>query len=207
MTSAPKAREIRAVFDDTTIIVYQAYNAEIAEAAVKNQRLDASPLWKPGRRTWIKPSWNWMMYRAGYSYKDDNQSNILAIKIKRDVFHDMLRKAILADDREAEKTSDTVRVQWDPERNVRIEKLVTDKEAGKIRSIQIGIAAKMKLDCVEHGIVSIEDVTDRARELKKVLDGDKNIGVEELVSRGLIPKERIYELPDDVARIVGISDS
>ena len=148
-----------------------------------------------------------MMYRAGYSHKDNNQSNILAIKIKRDFFHDMLRKTILADDREAEKTSDTVRVQWDPERDVRIEKLITGREAGKIRSIQIGIAATMKLDWVEHGIVSIEDVTDRARELKKVLDGDKNIGVEELISRGLVPEERIYKLPDDVARIVSISDS
>jgi hypothetical protein len=53
--------EIRAVYDEETITVYQAYNAAIADAAVKHQKLNASPLFKSGRMTWIKPSWCWMM--------------------------------------------------------------------------------------------------------------------------------------------------
>ncbi|MGG6497225.1 UNVERIFIED_CONTAM: DUF4291 domain-containing protein, partial [Bacteroidetes bacterium 56_B9] len=60
--TAPMAQRcVRAHFDEDTITVYQAYNAQIAEAAVSAQRLDASPLYAPKRATWIKPSWNWMM--------------------------------------------------------------------------------------------------------------------------------------------------
>ena len=33
--------------------------------------------------TWIKPSFLWMMYRAGWGYKDDNQRRILAIDLDR----------------------------------------------------------------------------------------------------------------------------
>jgi hypothetical protein len=54
-------RQIRALFDDKTITVYQAYSASIAIPAVRDQRLDASPDFLLGRMTWIKPSWCWMM--------------------------------------------------------------------------------------------------------------------------------------------------
>lgn len=64
--TAPKLtvpyRQIRAVFDDETITVYQAYSASIATRAVEQQKLNASPDFKLGRMTWIKPSWCWMMY-------------------------------------------------------------------------------------------------------------------------------------------------
>jgi hypothetical protein len=42
-----------------TIIVYQAYSVEIADAAVAQQRLDASDAFKVGRMTWVKPSFYW----------------------------------------------------------------------------------------------------------------------------------------------------
>lgn len=62
----PKAaipyRQIRALYDDETITVYQAYSTSIALAAVKEQKLNALPDFKLGRMTWIKPSWCWMMY-------------------------------------------------------------------------------------------------------------------------------------------------
>jgi len=55
-------RQIRALYDDQTITVYQAYSASIAIPAVKEQKLNASPDFLIGRMTWIKPSWSWMMY-------------------------------------------------------------------------------------------------------------------------------------------------
>jgi hypothetical protein len=55
-------RQIRAKYDDETITVYQAYSAAIAIPAVKEQKLSASPEFKRGRMTWVKPSWCWMMY-------------------------------------------------------------------------------------------------------------------------------------------------
>lgn len=43
-----------------SITVYQAYNAQIAKAAVQQQTL-LVPGWSSERMTWIKPSWSWMM--------------------------------------------------------------------------------------------------------------------------------------------------
>lgn len=59
--SAIPYRQIRAKYDNETITVYQAYSAAIAIPAVKDQKLNASPAFKPDRMTWIKPSWAWMM--------------------------------------------------------------------------------------------------------------------------------------------------
>lgn len=85
-------KEIRAVYDEQTITVYQAYRKEIAEAAVKNQKF-VSPF-KLERMTWIKPSFLWMMYRSGWGSKE-GQENILAIKIKRTGFEWALQNSCL----------------------------------------------------------------------------------------------------------------
>ena len=46
-------KEIRAVFDNNTIRVYQAYNEIIAKEAVKNGTFGKS--FKLDRMTWLKP--------------------------------------------------------------------------------------------------------------------------------------------------------
>ena len=78
-------RRIRATYDETTIRVYQAYSDEIAEAALAKGTF-ASPPFKMERMTWIKPSFLWMMYRAGWGWKDAGQARILAIDISREGF-------------------------------------------------------------------------------------------------------------------------
>ncbi|KAL7803616.1 hypothetical protein V8C44DRAFT_343676 [Trichoderma aethiopicum] len=197
-------RQIRASHDKDHIIVYQAYKPSIASAAVKAQKLNASEEFSPGRMTWIKPSWCWMMYRSGYSYKDDNQSHILALKMKMEHFLELLRQGVLSNhpseharvDREStnktahERPSD-VRIQWDPERNARLEAL-------PYRSIQIGIPPNLSRKWAEEWIVGIEDVTERARELKRVLEEEPNIEEDELVKRGLVPEETPVDVPDDI---------
>ena len=55
--------EIRALYNDETIRVYQAYNKTIAEEAVKNGTFGSH--FSLNRITWIKPSFLWMMYRCG----------------------------------------------------------------------------------------------------------------------------------------------
>lgn len=57
----PPYRQIRALYTDTTITVYQAYSAAIALPAVAQQNLSAAPEFTFSRMTWIKPSWCWMM--------------------------------------------------------------------------------------------------------------------------------------------------
>ncbi|AMD95606.1 hypothetical protein AXF11_08495 [Leptotrichia sp. oral taxon 847] len=59
-------RNIYAVFDDKTIRVYQAYNNEIADEALKLGRFGSK--FSLNRMTWIKPSFLWMMYRLNFIY-------------------------------------------------------------------------------------------------------------------------------------------
>ncbi|KZL81282.1 integral membrane protein [Colletotrichum incanum] len=193
-------RQIRAHFDEQTITVYQAYNSTIATAAVEAQRLNASPSFRLTRMTWIKPSWAWMLYRAGYSYKDPGQARILALKMRHEDFIGLLRKGTLAHHCGGSKDGDKVRIQWDPERDVRLERL-------QHRSIQIGIPASICQDWVVKGIVGIEDVTARARELKRVLKERFEVSDGELVSLGLLPDERKFVVPKDVEEILEMSDS
>ena len=79
-------RQIRASHTDTTIRVYQAYSDVIADTALKHGTF-VSPPFSMNRMTWIKPSFLWMMYRAGWGFKDDGQRRILAIEITHEGFN------------------------------------------------------------------------------------------------------------------------
>lgn len=59
-------RNIYAVFDNKTIRVYQAYNNEIADEALKLGKFGSK--FSLNRMTWIKPSFLWMMYRLNFIY-------------------------------------------------------------------------------------------------------------------------------------------
>jgi len=73
--------QIRALYDRDTITVYQAYNQQIAQLAVQQQKF-VSPF-SFHRMTWIKPSFLWLMERSHWATKS-NQNHILAIRIQRD---------------------------------------------------------------------------------------------------------------------------
>ncbi|KAK7976708.1 hypothetical protein PG989_015171 [Apiospora arundinis] len=208
----PPYRQIRALHDAENITVYQAYNADIAAQAVAQQRLDASPRFKKATRmTWVKPSWCWMMYRAGYSHKDRNQERVLALRMRHGHFLELLRRGDgdVCDSKKGgdkKNVEEEVRIQWDPERSPRLEKL-------DYRSIQIGVPAALQARWVGEWIVSIEDVTERARELKRVLDeevktqeGSDTITDEELVDRGLLPRETEFVVPRDIQEILGMTE-
>lgn len=99
----------------------------------------------------------------------------------------------------AEQRAKGVRVQWDPERSPRIGQL-------GYRSIQIGISGKVSKMWAEEWVVAIEDMTEKAREMKRVLDGEKEIGVEELVARGVMPDERVYEVPGELRSVLQMGE-
>src|SRR5205814_10021301 len=86
-------RQVRAAFSDRTIRVYQAYSPEIATKALSAQTFTAP--FKRERMTWIKPSFTWMMYRAGWGTKP-GQERILAIEILRDGFEWALANSSLS---------------------------------------------------------------------------------------------------------------
>ena len=130
-----------------------------------------------------------MMYRSGYSHKDTNQARILAMHMTHDDFISMLRNAVLAV--ESHEKGQGVVIQWDPERGPRLEKR-------DWRSIQIGLMGDARDEWIKQGIVKIEDVTARARELKRVLDVEKDIGEDDLTERGLLVEEKVFEIPEDI---------
>src|SRR5580658_6838627 len=73
-------REIRADYNEASIVVYQAFPEAIATAAVAAQRF--VPPFSVGRMTWIKPSFLWLMERSNWGQKS-GQECVLAVRISR----------------------------------------------------------------------------------------------------------------------------
>ena len=184
---ATPLRQIRAVYTDTTIRVYQAYSDAIADTALAAGRF-VSPPFKMERMTWIKPSFLWMMYRAGWGGKDDNQKRILAIDISREGFEWALRHACLSHPPagmdsatwQQTKAAHPVRIQWDPERSLKLEPLPH-------RSIQIGLTGEAVPRYVNEWIQNISEITDLAQQIHALVAQDDIAAAQEL-----LPTERVY---------------
>lgn len=192
MNSLPY-RQIRAVYDETTITVYQAYNREIAASAIEACTF-VSPPFKRTRMTWIKPSFLWMMYRCEWARKDPDQHHVLAVSITRIGFEWALANSCLGHVGQGDSQRPPVRVQWDPERNLHFRPLPH-------RSIQIGLGGHTVDRYVDEWIVDIRDVTGVARGI-----GDAVARDDLDVARVMLPAERPYPLRDDLAAIVGADD-
>lgn len=191
--------EIRAEFDNSTITVYQAYNKSIAEKAARDNKFGEP--FSFNRMTWIKPSFLWMMERCGWCSKA-NQEHVLAIKIKRDSFEYALSNAVLTSNNKRVysdveewqrifKTSN-IRVQWDPERDIRSQKL-------DYRSIQIGISRNLIEEYNDKWICEINDITPLVKKIYK-LKNDGNLSK----AKSFLPKERVYPLPESIKKTVGM---
>ncbi|MER8011457.1 DUF4291 domain-containing protein [Streptomyces sp. NPDC094149] len=180
-------RRIRALHTASTITVYQAYHPEIGGPAARKGRFPAA--WKPDRMTWIKPSFLWMMYRCGWGTKE-GQETVLAVEISRDGFEWALRNACLSHyvrgvhenqaawQRELRKAP--ARVQWDPERDLRLQPLT-------YRSLQLGLSGEASSRYADEWIVSISDVTPLAHEIHALVkDGELDSATR------LLPKEQEY---------------
>jgi pre-mRNA-splicing factor ATP-dependent RNA helicase DHX16 len=162
-----------------------------------------------------------MAYRCGFASKP-KQERVLAIEITRDGFEWALRNAALSHcesitkiNRHKQKTREDsmppatttttgnewkarmeascVRVQWDPERDVALNRL-------EWRSLQVGLMGEAVERYVDKWIVGIKDVTPLM------------VRVGELVGKGeleeaksLLPEEQVYPLPEDVAANVRLS--
>lgn len=190
-------REVRAVFTDKTITVYQAYSAPIADAACRAGTFVVP--FKRDRMTWIKPSFLWMMYRSGWATKP-GQERVLAVEITRDGFEWALAHSCLSHyepgtfSSHAEwtqrKQASPVRVQWDPERSITLAPL-------EHRAIQIGLSGEAVDHYVDEWIVDITDVTSAAHNLAQLVDHDDLEG-----ARRQLPDEQPYPLPAPLKVIV-----
>jgi Domain of unknown function (DUF4291) len=143
------------------IIVYQAFNRAIAEYAVTHQKFGGSA-YSFSRMSWIKPNFLWMMYRAGWAMKE-NQERILAIEIPLTHFEIILEQAAYSSfqpdvyaDKSAWETAlqtSEVRLQWDPDHNPSGAKL-------QRRAVQLGMKGTILKQFTTDWVVSIEDITD-----------------------------------------------
>ena len=180
--------EIRAVYSQETIRVYQAYPHDIADEAIRlgtfGQRF------KMDRMTWIKPSFLWMMYRCGWAEKE-NQERVLAIDIKRSAFDYIVQNAVISTYNEdmgisypelkEQINQSEIRCQWDPERDLLGNPL-------EYRSIQLGLRGQAVHSYVHDWIIKLEDITDYVKELS----AKKNSGAD---IRSLLPQEKVYHIP------------
>ena len=100
----PSGKNVLAQYNDEAILVYQAYNNEIADYAVQNQKF-GGPHWSSTRMTWIKTNFLWMMFRSDWGQKK-NQDRVLGIWLKRSSFERYISMA------NSKEHRGTVRLQW-----------------------------------------------------------------------------------------------
>jgi hypothetical protein len=143
-----------------------------------------------------------MMERSNWGQKP-GQEHILAVRITRQGWEDALSHAVLTtfeqgvyhdyDDWRRQLDGAIVHVQWDPERTLRGASL-------PYRSIQVGLSRHIIQRYVAEWTVEIRDITPLVRKLSTLIqsgDADK--------ARNLLPAERVYPVPDAIARLLGMS--
>jgi hypothetical protein len=199
MAATPK-NSVRADWDASGIVVYQAFGDAIADDAVRAGRF--VPPFSMGRMTWIKPSFLWLMERSNWGWRA-GQERTLAVRITRAGWEEALSLGVLTHpepavwpDPEAWRqafTAAPVHIQWDPERTLRGAAL----EQG---SIQVGLSRHVIERYVEEWTVSITDMTPAVRKMRELLAGGHADR-----ARRLLPTERPYPLLQTIARRINAS--
>jgi hypothetical protein len=186
---------IRADYDASTIIMYQAYSAAIALPALQQQRF-VTPF-SLRRMTWIKPSFLWLMERSNWGQKP-NQEHILAVRITREGWEEALSLGVLTSYESKIHASYTswqqqfehahVHIQWDPDRSLR------GADLG-YNAIQVGLSRHVIERFVNEWVVEIVDYTARTKKIRDLL----RTGRAEQAKR-LLPSERLYPIKPEIAR-------
>ena len=185
-----KGQQIIGNYDEKSIVVYQAFNHAIADFAVKNQRFGGAH-YSFNRMTWIKPNFMWMMYRAGWATKV-NQERILALRISRTGFEEILKNAVHSsfknhiyknhEEWKAALTAFEVRLQWDPDHTPVGEKL-------ERKAIQLGFKGEILKRFNQEWIMEITDLTDFVKTQHQNATGD--------FSKLEVPVEKVLEIKDE----------
>lgn len=184
---------ILAQYDDSSLVVYQAYHPSIGLFAAQNGYFGGG--FSYNRMSWCKPNFLWMMYRSGWGTKP-NQEITLAIRLKRAAFDGFLAQAVPSShDPNLYKSrsewsrmvqTSEVRLQWDPDHS---------PSGGPLerRAIQIGLRGSALRAYGREAILEIEDISAFVAEQRL------NVGSPEL----LMPEERVYrpEEPSIAARV------
>ena len=193
-------REIRAVFTESTVRVYQAFGNEIAISALERQAF-FPPFKLDGITSWIKPSFLWTMARTGWGRytrigagrkEHEGDAKVLGIDIDRAFFDSLLESAQSTHFEESQNQDDKawgvlirrshVLVQWDPEKDV-------SGHRRYFKAIQIGLRSTALRDYV-HAIKAIEDQTPLIAEILSVDSHEERVS--------LLPPEMPYPVSESV---------
>lgn len=192
-----EGRHILAQHDDESIVVYQAYRPSIATFAVEHGRFGGE--FSFSRMSWIKPNFLWMMYRSGWA-KKEGQERVLAIRLARSFFEEVLRSVVSSTfdgsrfaSREAWQTAlaeSDVRLQWDPDHDP------TGRPLAR-RALQLGLRGDVLRRFATESALSIEDITPFVNEQSAQLESDPH--------SLLVPSESVFRPNDErAAAAVGI---
>jgi hypothetical protein len=189
----PSAHEIRADYDQDTIVVYQAFSPVIADAVLAAGRFVAPFSFQ--RMTWIKPSFLWLMHRSNWA-QQSGQQRVLAVRIRRTGWDRALELGLLtahdpvvfptAIDWQTRFRRALVHVQWDPERSLR-------GVALPYSSIQVGLSRHVIREYAERWVVAMEDLTPRVRKIYHLLQSG-----EARKAQWLLPAERRYPVSPEI---------
>lgn len=192
-------RHILAQFDDSSVIVYQAYLPAIGHFAARHGYFGGD--FSLSRMSWVKTNFLWMMFRNGWSSKE-GQEVTLAVRLKRSAFDTLLAQAVhstyIAEVYQSEAAwkqalkRSAVRLQWDPDH---------DPAGTKVerRAIQLGMRGPILEQYARDWLLGIEDISEFVHtQHQHILLGD--------YSQLVTPRETVYPVSDPaVASILGVS--
>lgn len=195
-----QGRHILAQFDAETIIVYQAYRADIGHFVAQHSVFGGG--FSYARMSWIKPNFLWMMYRSGWGTKE-NQEVTLALRLRRTFFDSLLAQAVSSSwDRDQFATQEdwtaavarsAVRLQWDPDHHpsgARLER----------RAIQLGLRGEVLEAFGQRELVEVMDLSAFVAEQREQLQWHG-------VSALLTPHEQVYRPADpELAARMGLDN-
>jgi hypothetical protein len=186
-----EGRHILAHFDDSSIIVYQAYRPSIALHALEHGHFGGRDF-SFSRMSWVKPNFLWMMHRSGWGTKE-GQEMTLGLRLRRDFFESILRQAVsstydptvFADHAEWKSAlaNSDVRLQWDPDHSpsgARLER----------RAIQLGLRGDVLNALAKDELLEVMDLTDFVTSQRERANASNPVGLQ-------TPIETVY-VPTDV---------
>jgi hypothetical protein len=195
-------REIRAVFNQDIVRVYQAFSNEIALPALEAQTF-VPPFKSEGIVSWIKPSFLWCMKRTHWGKftriskkntlgENENNSLVLGIDVQRSFFDYILSIAFITHKEEfPEIDKETwrknyqnagVRIQWDPEKTL-------EGYERPFKAIQIGFKNDILKEYTMN-IVRINNMVELITKIKAIEEFDNKIL--------LLPDEKPYPVSDGI---------
>ncbi len=195
----PTGRHVLVQFEDSAVVVYQAYRPSIGRFAATHGYFGGE--FSFSRMSWIKPNFLWMMYRSAWGTRE-GQTITLAIWLRRAAFDAILAQAIPSafaphdyashEEWQAAVARSSVRVQWDPYHDPSGVPL-------QRRAIQLGLRDDALAHYARDWIVEIEDISSFVSEQREIEESKD-------YARLNTPREDVYPLADRrVAAALGIA--